>query len=413
MSIFPSSSGYSFGVFRTNSGNSENKSETGLSLGNLAKAFQSDTSGEKKSSSLGETYDKYMAKYKTDIAERRLRAEAAKTAPQEEDEYVPSTNSEPVDPMIYIDATRVDGIYENEAQTPANSVQNEKTVENSSKTEPTRMIDELYQSQMKAKFHINQPFFMGKTIVLPSDDGQKIEESVLNILEPRQIGNIFSYVNAKQVLGSDVMTIGINGSGLAAASTNYDGREDFVSENMNISRARYSAKTADELQSLNSRIAEALKTVGVELSGEETLEYSVDLDGKITLKDGAFEENRKTEIENALNSDETLGRELLVNFAKHKLIRLEGTEGKFENDATASRIVASEILRNETGLSLSDLAYDETEQKFYDKTGKIENLDSVTYDYISFHGLHNSIVQSEEGIGILDSSLKIDFTFRI
>lgn len=87
-------------------------------------------------------------------------------------------------------------------------------------------------------------------------------------------------------------------------------------------------------KNLNEKISNILKQNEIELGSGEKLDFSVDQDGVITVGDGVSEEKRAA-IEAALNSNPSLGHELLLSQAQRRF----ADTGKFMQDGITRNIV--------------------------------------------------------------------------
>ena len=277
-------------------------------------------------------------------------------------------------------------------------------------------VDARYQVQMRQqfKFFNNLPERM---VFLPGGIGQNPisttapEEghrlSNLNMENAR----IFSHQDSMKLLNVGMMALSAGkGATLAAAlPVEWEEGVEPPTRQKGEAQAEYAAAANAERDALDQRITDLLASAGLELAEEEALNFSVALNGRITLDAETMDEEKAAAIEQALNSDALLGRELLVNHAKQALAVREATDA-FETDATMSRIVAAEILRGKTGLELADVGFDAEKQQFVDGNGKALDQE-VTKDYMAFHGLYNSLVRQDDGSYVMDGSLAISFSY--
>ena len=147
------------------------------------------------------------------------------------------------------------------------------------------------------------------------------------------------------------------------------------------------AQAAQEAKAvINEKIGQILAENNIALEENETLNLNVNLDGTISTGDGIVDKEKAAKIEQTLNANATLGRELLLNHAQQGL----ASNKSFDTDAVYSRIIANEVLRNETGLSIKDIGFDAKTLSFYDKTGQHGIDGTLAQDYMVLQGLFNS-----------------------
>lgn len=164
-----------------------------------------------------------------------------------------------------------------------------------------------------------------------------------------------------------------------------------------------------EREALDGRIGQLLDEKGISPDEGESLRFDVGPDGRITLTGGIADAERAASVEAALNEDETLGRELLLNHVRQDMGHRQHSGNDFMTDPVNSRIIANEVLRNETGLTLDDIEFDEKTVTFRDKNGKVD-LTAVSKDYMVWQGLYNSFQWNGDAYESAEA-LSVSFTY--
>lgn len=160
-------------------------------------------------------------------------------------------------------------------------------------------------------------------------------------------------------------------------------------EDENAARA-YFEGVREERAALDDRVGQLLEEAGLKPGEGESLSLNVDLNGTISVGEGFEDVEKAIAIENALNADASLGRELLLNYAKEGL-KIGGNEGiAYDTDSTYGRIIANEALRSETGLTLDDIRFEKDRIRFSDKNGNVDLSSFNSDDYMVFHGLFSN-----------------------
>ncbi|MGL4941597.1 MAG: hypothetical protein ACRC46_00215 [Thermoguttaceae bacterium] len=113
-------------------------------------------------------------------------------------------------------------------------------------------------------------------------------------------------------------------------------------------------------EGIDSKISGILQSNHVVLGKGETLRFKVNQDGKISVGEGVSGDKRE-KIENLLNGDKSLGKDLLFAHAQ----RAFADQGMTSFDANARKLLIDDLLQREYGVSLSDfemreLASDDT-----------------------------------------------------
>ena len=194
--------------------------------------------------------------------------------------------------------------------------------------------------------------------------------------------------------GTQFVLVG-GGGGLAEYNKHNDFTEDLlgiandqlykVSKDAEKSQA-YAQTAQDTKAAISEKIGQMLADSNLTLDANETLNLNVSLNGTISVGDGIADKEKAAMIEQTLNADATLGRTLLLNHAQQGLT----SSKSFDTDAVYTRIIANEVLRNETGLSIEDIGFDATTISFYDKTGQHDIDGTLARDYTVMQGLFNS-----------------------
>lgn len=115
-----------------------------------------------------------------------------------------------------------------------------------------------------------------------------------------------------------------------------------------------------EEQMLNERINQTLKKAGVRLDKGEELNLKVDQDGHVTVGDGVQDDEKRAKIEQALNSNGNIGKDLLYSQAVHMMQQKteDGSIGTLEmstlSNPVLNQIITEKGLNERFGLSLSD-----------------------------------------------------------
>ena len=78
----------------------------------------------------------------------------------------------------------------------------------------------------------------------------------------------------------------------------------------------HSQTAQDAKTAINDKIGQMLAESNITLDADETLNLQVNLDGTISVGDGISDKAKAAKIEQTLNADTTLGRNLLVNHAQ-------------------------------------------------------------------------------------------------
>lgn len=356
-------------------------------------------------------------------------AAKSKALNQAADEYIASTAR----------TDHVKGMDEYVAASPSDISESEETTEAlppESVADPlmklsVEEIDRRYQSQfdtMRRNFensfnapqltYIPRENFVPGQAAMPrtSPPAEGTDEPALP--RPKTIGNIFSNQRSLQALqGTLWISVsdgkGISGIGAFLAATPEEMADpDFKPRTRAEGQAAYMEAADTERAALNDRIAAKLAEHGLEPAENETLEFQINLTGRITLAEGSIDADRAAAIEQALQEDESLGMELLLNHAKQELASGKYEGNSFETDAVMSRIVAASILKNETGLLLDAIGYDEATGRFFRLEDGVDidgglGMNGISKDYMVFHGLHNSLIRQEDGSFLVDGSSNI------
>jgi hypothetical protein len=114
---------------------------------------------------------------------------------------------------------------------------------------------------------------------------------------------------------------------------------------------------------IDEKIGDLLKANNIKLSKDETLNFKIDEKGNIKVGDGVSKE-KAAKIEEILNSDKALGKELSLQHAKKSMMDGDLTVRNVEPSDKIKAILINNILQTETGGSLSDITYDKTAHKY-------------------------------------------------
>ncbi len=136
-------------------------------------------------------------------------------------------------------------------------------------------------------------------------------------------------------------------------------------EQLSANRAKLLLASAKaEEKWLDKRISQLLKDNKITLSSKESLHFKVDRDGQIKV-DGIKDKQKAEKIEKILNSDPSLGRDLLNVYATKAAA--DGQAG-----SKVKGIFIDQLLRQELGISSSDVGYDPETGTVFDKTGSVD-----------------------------------------
>jgi hypothetical protein len=206
-----------------------------------------------------------------------------------------------------------------------------------------------------------------------------------------------------------------------AAGTHADGKSLFASfaaaaknrfTKTAIGEAYMQSETA--MANIDRKIAGILKENNIVLSANETLSFSADETGRVTVGDGVSADKQKV-IEEAMNKDDSLWREMVAasGFRKHAEMTLQN--GGASVRALANAVLKKDletILQREYGISLDDIVKQDADElggyglKLKDGGG----LDLFDKMYNEEHELFKSIqaVKAESG----DQSFAIGFSYK-
>ncbi|MGL6194572.1 MAG: hypothetical protein ACRC2T_07080 [Thermoguttaceae bacterium] len=124
----------------------------------------------------------------------------------------------------------------------------------------------------------------------------------------------------------------------------------------------------DNWKKLDTKITELLEANDIKLSKDETLNFKVDQSGAIKVGDGV-DKTKAAKIEKILNSDETLGKELILQHAKKSISNPGMTVSNHGPSDKVRAILLDNILTQEAGSSLSDLSFDMESSEFVSASG--------------------------------------------
>ncbi|MDR1382930.1 MAG: hypothetical protein LBJ67_03640 [Planctomycetaceae bacterium] len=178
--------------------------------------------------------------------------------------------------------------------------------------------------------------------------------------------------------------------------------------------SQLTAKGMLEEQMVNEKFSKILEENKIQLNSDETLKTGVDKLGKIRVTGGIENKDKIKRIEDALNNDETLGKEILMMYAK-----LSYTEGyvdeKFNgNVRPRDMILLNDLLQRETGASLYNLSYDETSEVFKDTEGNADVESLIQNEFHLGQLLHDSLTRTETGEYLFaeENKFEIGFSYK-